>query len=215
MKNKKNIKLIIIGIIVLLLFVSISFILQTNINYFKQKLDLGIYGVIIYLLITIIATVLGPISALPLLPVAVFLWGWKNAALISVIGWTIGSTIAFIIARKYGIEIVKKFISIDKIRYYENFIPEKDIFLGIILIRMFLPVDLLSYLLGIFSKVKLLTYVLATFIGLIPFAIILSYVGSKPLEYQIISFIIGGIGFFLLYHRISKFIETKNIKYKI
>jgi uncharacterized membrane protein YdjX (TVP38/TMEM64 family) len=206
---KKDFKLIIGTIVTILLFIFISYILQTNMNYFEEKLNLGIYGIIIYFLITILATVLGPISALPLLPVAVFLWGWKYAAALSVIGWTLGSTIAFIIARKYGINIVKKFVSLEKIREYESFIPQKDIFLGIILIRMVLPVDLLSYLLGIFSRVKLSTYVLATFIGLIPFAIILSYIGSKPLEYQIISFIIGTVGFLFLYYRMSTYIKKR------
>jgi uncharacterized membrane protein YdjX (TVP38/TMEM64 family) len=155
------------GISVLVIFILVSYLLQTNMDFVKKNLDLGIFGVFLYVFITAFATVVAPISAIPLLPVAVFLWGWFYAGILSVIGWTIGSVIAFIIGRKFGIKIVRKFVSLDKINYYESFIPKKDLFLGIILIRIFLPVDLLSYLLGIFSKVSLRTYALATFIGVI------------------------------------------------
>lgn len=195
------------GILILIVFVLVSYLLQTNMNFIEENLDLGVFGVFLYVFITAFATVVAPISAIPLLPVAVFLWGWFYAGILSVIGWTIGSIIAFMVARKFGVKIVQKFVSLEKISYYENFIPKKDLFLGIVLIRIFLPVDLLSYLLGIFSKVSLKTYALATFIGVIPFAFILSYVGSLPMLYQLISLIIGGIGFLFLYYKFSKRIK--------
>ena len=202
MKNK-NLGML-AGILILIVFILVSYFLQTNMEFFEKNLDLGIFGIFLYVFITVFATVVAPISAIPLLPVAVFLWGWFYAAILSVIAWTIGSVIAFIIARKYGISIIKKFISLDKISYYESFIPKKDLFLGIILMRIFLPVDLLSYLLGIFSKVNLRTFTLATFIGVIPFAIILSYVGSLPILYQLVSLVFGGIVFLYLYYRFIK-----------
>lgn len=192
------------GILVLTIFILISYFLQMNLELIENNLDIGLLGIFLYIFITAFATVVAPISAIPLLPVAVILWGWANAAMFSIIGWTIGSVIAFIIARKYGVKIVKRFVSLEKIRYYEKFIPQKDLFIGIILIRIFLPVDLLSYLLGIFSKVNLKTYAVATFIGVTPFAFILSYVGSLPILYQALSFVIGGIAFLMLYYRFNK-----------
>jgi uncharacterized membrane protein YdjX (TVP38/TMEM64 family) len=195
------------GILILIVFVLVSYLLQTNMNFIEENLNLGLFGVFLYVFITAFATVVAPISAIPLLPVAVLLWGWFYAGILSIIGWTIGSVIAFLIGRKLGVKIVNRFVSLEKISYYESFIPKKDLFLGIILIRIFLPVDLLSYLLGIFSKVSLRTYALATFIGVIPFAFILSYVGSLPILYQVFSLVIGGIAFLFLYYKFSKRIK--------
>lgn len=204
MKIKNNLLEIFGVILILFLFILISYLLQTNLDFVKNNLDFGIYGILFYVLITIFSTVIAPVSAIPLLPVAVALWGWYNAAILSIIGWTIGSIIAFLIARKFGIKIVQKFIPIEKISYYESFIPKKDLFLGIILIRIILPVDILSYLLGIFSKVDLKTYTLATFIGVMPFAFILAYLGSLSILFQLVFLFIGGIFFIILYYKISK-----------
>ena len=70
--------------------------------------------------------------------------------------------------------------------------------------RMILPVDVLSYLLGLFSKVDLKTYTLATFIGVIPFAFILSYIGSLSFAYQLFSLFFGGIIFLILFYKFKK-----------
>ncbi len=210
---KNNTKTIISGIIVIVSFLLISYVLQSNIDVIKNYLDIGIWGIILYLLITTVATVLGPISALPILPVAVVLWGWKITALLSIVGWTIGSVIAFLLARRYGVRIIERFASMDKIRVYEAFIPKKDIFLGIILVRIFLPVDFLSYALGMVSTIRLSTYTLATFIGMIPFAIVLSYIGSVPITYQIISLSVGGLFFLVLYYKI--FLRIKRNKERV
>lgn len=213
--TKKKYLEIFFGILAISVFVLISYILQTNLSYFEERLDFGFLGILIYILIGIFATVFAPLSSLPLLPVAVFIWGWFLAGVFSVISWTIGSIIAFIIARKYGVKIVKKFISVEKIAYYEQFIPKKDLFISIILLRVFFPADIVSYVLGVFSKVDFKTYSLATFLGIISFAFILSYIGSFPTTYQIVSLIVGGVLFSILYYKISKRMKrtiSNNIK---
>ena len=53
------------------------------------------------------------------------------------------------------------------------------------MLRAIIPVDILSYALGLFSKVDFKTYALATMIGIIPFTVILSYLGTVPLWYQV------------------------------
>ena len=58
---------------------------------------------------------------------------------------------------------------------------------------MIIPVDILSYALGLFSKIKFWPYVIATFIGVIPVTFLLAYIGSVPFIYQILAFLIVGI----------------------
>ncbi|MAG79102.1 hypothetical protein CMI40_01875 [Candidatus Pacearchaeota archaeon] len=189
----QKIKAIIEISIIILLFISLSYIIQTNIDSIKEVVGDRYTSMFFYILITVVAVVIAPISATPLLPLASNLWGWLIAAILSIIGWTIGSLIAFVIARIYGLSIIKKFISIEKIRNIEKKIPDTNIFWSIVFLRMILPVDILSYTLGIFSKIKTRDYLLATIIGVAPFAFVFAYLGRMPLLYQVISFFIAMI----------------------
>ena len=58
---------------------------------------------------------------------------------------------------------------------------------------MVLPVDILSYALGLFTTIKTWKYILATFIGVIPFAFIFSYAGMVNIYYQIGAFVLAAL----------------------
>jgi len=181
-----------IGILlVIILFIFFSYIIQNNLGLIKEIIGNNFIGIFFYILITIIAIVIAPISSFPLVSVASNLWGWFYAGVFSIIGWTIGAFIAFIIARTYGISLVKKFIPLQKIYGLEKKIPKENLFLGIIFLRMVIPVDILSYALGLFSKIKTRDYLLATIIGVSPFAFIFAYLGRMPFYYQIFVFLLA------------------------
>lgn len=188
---KDKIKSILGILLVVLLFILASYLTQVYQSQLKTSLEFGIWGMVIYIIIGIIATVIAPISTLPLLPIATTLWGWVIAAILSIVGWTIGSVIAFYLARKYGVKLVSKITNINTLQKYENLVPTKHIFFSIIALRIVLPVDILSYLLGLFSKVPLSIYTLATIIGITPFAFILSYLGGLSITLQLVFLSIG------------------------
>lgn len=145
----------------------------------------------IYIAITALTTVVAPLSSLPLLPIATTIWGPIIAALTSVIGWVIGSIIIFGICRQYGVPFITRFVSIEKIEKIKNFLPGKDVFLSHIILRMLMPVDLLSYALSLFSSITFRVYIITTVIGVIPFAFVFAYGGMLPIELQIIGFLVG------------------------
>ena len=182
----------IIGIIIILVFFLLtSYLVQNNLEYIKNLIGNNPISVIIFVLILIIATVIAPINAVPLLPVASNVWGWFITGILSVIGWTIGALIAFSLARKYGVPLVKKFFSLKDIARFEKLIPEENIFWSIVFLRMAIPVDILSYVLGLFSHIKFRTYALATLIGIAPLAFLISYVGTLQIRYQILTFLVA------------------------
>ena len=182
----------IIGIIIILVFFLLtSYLVQSNLEYTKELIGKSSISVIIFVLILIIATVIAPINAVPLLPVASNVWGWFITGILSVIGWTIGALIAFSLARKYGVPLVKKFFSLKDIARFEKLIPEENIFWSIVFLRMAIPVDILSYVLGLFSHIKFRTYALATLIGIAPLAFLISYVGTLQIRYQILTFLVA------------------------
>lgn len=177
-------------LIILFLFIFSSYIVRTNIEFFNNLIGDNIYGILIYILITIIAVVIAPISMVPLIPVVSNVFGWILGAIFTFIGWILGAFIVFFICRKYGVDLIKKFVSLKNINKFESKIPKENLFWDIVLLRMIIPVDILSYALGLFSNVKFKTYAFATFIGIIPFTIIFSYLGTVPLWYQVSGIII-------------------------
>lgn len=174
------------------LFIGASFLAQRY-GYLLEGMASfkGPTGMLLYVLITIVAVVVAPISTFPLLPLAVSMWGSFFAALFSIIGWSIGAAIAFGLARRFGKPSIAKIVSLEKIQRIEKFIPERNIFASILLLRMAVPVDVLSYALGLFSSIPFKLYVVATIIGVAPFAFIFSYAVLIPLWLQALSFLLA------------------------
>jgi len=152
-----------------------------------------------YVIITAVAVVVAPVSTLPLIPVASVAWGWFIAGVLSILGWVLGSQIVFLLARRYGKPLVQKMVSLERLERYEKRLPEKNIFWTVVLLRMVVPVDVLSYAVGLFSEMKSRTYFLATILGVIPFAFIFAYTGTLSIGTQLIVYIEVAALVFLVY----------------
>lgn len=189
----KRIKGLIEIISIAIIFLIFSYIIQINLEYFENLVSNDLIGMLVYVLIEIASIVIAPVTTLPLVAVASNLWGWVLTGILNVIGWMIGAWIAFLIARKYGILVVKKFISIGKVHEIEKRVPKEHLFWSVVLFRVIIPIDILSYALGIFTKMSMRSYLLATLIGMIPFAFAWAYFGVIKFEYQVMLFFIAGI----------------------
>jgi uncharacterized membrane protein YdjX (TVP38/TMEM64 family) len=197
--KKKNFKKLKAGLnifFILFLFVLISFLVQTNSDYFYNLIGPGFLGILIYSLLNILAIVIAPLTVFPIVIIATSIWGWFLAGIITLISWTIGAIIAFVLARKYGIPLIRKFVPLNKLYKLESKILKYNKFFSIVFLRAIIPVDILSYALGLFTSIKFWTYTLATIIGMIPFIFIYTYFGSISFSYQI--FILSCLGIFYL-----------------
>lgn len=184
-------------IIISLLFIFALFVVAA---YFAQKyndtlvsLATGLgsgLGIVIYVAITIASVIVPPFSSAPLIPLAANTWGFFWAAIFSIIGWVLGSMAVFFTARVYGVPLVSRIVSLEKIHGIQNFVSPRHIFWSVVILRMVVPVDILSYALGIFSVLGWRSYLLATAIGVSPFAFAFAYLGTLPLFYQSIAFLV-------------------------
>lgn len=198
--DKKILRRIFALIIVAGVFVLASIIADRYENEISLLVkDGGVLGMITYVAITIIAVVVAPISILPLMPLASMLWGWPLAGVLSIIGWTIGAQIAFAIARQFERSFIEKIIPREKLKAIEGRIRKQQLFWSVVFLRMVIPVDVLSYALGLFSQINSTAYFFATLIGVTPFAFVFAYVGTIPTFYQIAVLIVGVIVLSLLY----------------
>lgn len=185
-------------LIIVVFFILSSYFVKENLGFFTGLIGNSFSGVLAYILITIIAIVIAPISMIPLIPIASNVFGWFYSAIFNIIGWFFGSIIVFWISRKYGMPLIKKFVSMDKLFKLESKIPKENMFFSIVILRMVTPVDVLSYALSLLSNIKFRTYALATFIGIIPFSFVFSYLGTVPIYYQLLGLIGVGLVVFLI-----------------
>lgn len=201
MKRSQIVQGILVGVLVLgALWVSIAF--EPELRTLSQSA--GLVGPIAYTLLTALAIVAAPISTLPLLPMASMLWGWIPAALLSVLGWTLGGTLAFLVGRAYGRPLVERFVSKERIAAFEAKIPEHRLFWSLIILRMITPVDVLSYALGIVARISLSLFIVTTALGTLPFALLFAYAGVLPLQLQLLAGVCGLTVLTLLWVRVLR-----------
>lgn len=183
----------IIGVTIFVLFFVAGIIIAREFSgEIVKYLDFGVVGMAVYVFAGIVATVIAPISTVSLISVAVVLWGPFTVAVLSITAWTIGAVIAFGIARRFGKPLVARFMDLRNIERYERALGGTYVFWDIVFLRMAVPVDVLSYAIGLFTSVKMSTYLAATVIGIMPFAFILSFAAQASLGFQI------GVAFLVL-----------------
>ena len=205
MKKYKHILIFVFLIVLMASFLFTVDISDVAALYIQQNYFLGS---LLYIFLLIISIVIAPFT-MPLFFVAGGIFGALAASIYNIIGWGVGAVVAFSVARFFKEPLLKHFISFNKIRVHEKKIPQDFEFLGVVLLRMVLPVDVLSYALGLFSSITFTRYILATIIGITPFAFAFAYGGSALIDGKYLMFltlaavalIALGIGFYILRDR--------------
>jgi uncharacterized membrane protein YdjX (TVP38/TMEM64 family) len=172
------------GVLLVLLVVLLAPLMVTDTLAYGTSLltaHRDIAGVL-YLAMMFVASVVAPIGATPLIPIVAPIIGPFATAVYSVIGWTVGAIVAFCIARYGGKPLLERFVNMERVYAYERMIPQRTQFLAIVLLRILVPVDFISYAIGLLSSVSLWQYSLATFIGVIPLSVILPYASTAALS---------------------------------
>ena len=164
----------------------------------RAELLRGPWGMAEYVAVTVAAVVVAPFSTLPLMPVAVKLWGPFTAALLSIAGWVAGAQIAFEFSRTLLRGVAARVVSMERADAYVGLLLGKRPFWTLLLLRLFLPVDVLSYAVGIFSVVSRSVYFWATLLGVAPFAFVFAYAAVLPISQQVLAlvaiFALTGLG---------------------
>lgn len=136
-----------------------------------------VLGALAFIGAMFIATVAAPIAVLPTVPLVALVLGPFATAVYSIIGWSLGAIVAFLIARHIARPVLERYLSLEDIARYERYIPEDAQFWWVVLLRVAIPVDILSYAIGLVSRMPLGKYVAATIIGVTPFSFVFSYLG--------------------------------------
>ena len=101
-----------------------------------------------------------------------------------------GSLVAFYIARRWGSPIVRKLTSMERVNRLRRYVPRHP-FWTVVVLRLVMPMDVISYVLGLFTNMSWASYGVATALGLTPSAFVLAYIGRMPRAYDFITLGIG------------------------
>lgn len=209
----KYIQYIVGAVLATLAFVAISEVSQSYSDILQNLTEqAGLIGIVSYIGIMIISIVVAPIGTGFLLPVAANSWGPVTAAIYSITGWTIGAMIAFFLAKKYGLKLVKNVKTVQRLRAIEKAIPRRNAFLAVVLLRIALPVDLLSYALGIFSSMGYGMFFWSTVIGISPFAFIVTYAATSSVTLRIVVSALGSLVMFVGVYYVFSYSKSRKIK---
>jgi len=199
MRNKTKLNIALTLAFVIISFIIVSYFVQTNLIFLSKLIkDNYILGLFIFTLVDILSIVVAPVTSIPLIPIVANTYGVLITTIFFSIGGVIGSLIAFWIGKRYGKDLVKKIISIEEAEEVSGAINKKNLFFSLILLRIVVPADVLSYTLGIFTNIKYGMYISTLIIGIIPGAFYFAYVGSLPWLYQLIGWVVGIIVLILI-----------------
>jgi uncharacterized membrane protein YdjX (TVP38/TMEM64 family) len=162
----------------------------------------SVLGAIVYFVFVAASVVLLPFSSLPLLPLAAHSYGVVLTALLSAAGWWAGCLLAFQIAR-FGRRYLERITSLQAVDRLEEKVPEDIGFGGIVVLRMILPVDVVSFALGLLRRLRFRTYAVASLVGILPFAFVWSYAGGEldAGRYLTFAFVVLGMAVVVLLAR--------------
>ena len=174
-------------ILLAIVFVAVSYLAHRYEPFISALVtNDGALSVVFFILLTATFVIFViPLDIAFLIPIGAQVWGPLPTAYMSIVGWTIGASVAFAIARRYGTPVVERLIGLERVRMIESRIPQTNLFLMVVFLRMLVSVDILSYALGLFSRMRWSSYILATAIGVSPFGFYFTYAATLPLWYEI------------------------------
>lgn len=139
--------------------------IQSFIDYIKS---FGSWGIVIYTVIQFIQVLLLIVPGGILTAAGAVIFGFWNSFIISWLSVTLGSMMVFIIARKLGKRVIRKFVKPDKYDRYIAFISDEKrlartyMAFALIMLFPFFPDDLVCLLAGV-TAMRFRTFSLITF----------------------------------------------------
>lgn len=146
----------------------------------------GPYAAFVFVLVQALQVVFAPIPGEVTGFVGGFLFGNVSGVILSTVGLTAGSILAFGIARVFGLKFVEKIVKKHYIDKFNFFVTHKGLYITFVffLIPGF-PKDSLCYLLGL-THMRLIDFILMNIFGRLPGTLMLTLQGSavKDGKYQ-------------------------------
>ena len=151
-----------------------------SVVFFSAYIEDSAFGAATFVLLAALSAMLSPFSSIPVVPIALVIWGPMLTSLMLLAGWLLGGMLAYGIGWKFGYPLVSSFIPHEKIDRWSKQLERKVSIFLVLAFRIMTPSET-GYIFGIL-KYPFWIYVLVTILSEIPFAFAISYAGSAILE---------------------------------
>lgn len=150
------------------------------VNFFSELvLRNELLAVVVFVLLSAVAALISPFTNIPLIPIAVVIWGTIPTAILLLGGWMLGDILAYFIGRDIGYPAVRYMVSSERFDRWVAVVREHTSFLMALLLRVALPAEL-GYAFGII-RYPMILYVLITFLAELPIALVAVYASEAAL----------------------------------
>lgn len=208
-KVKELIKPLLVTLAILAFGVWLSMYLKDDVA--QYVLMHPVWGTVAFVGLAALAVVFPSFTNMMFIPIGVSMFGPFYATLLCILGWWLGSVMAFAVGRYYEEYLVTKFPSFKNYLYVDQLVGDKNLFWKLIFLRATFPVDVLSYALALFSKrVSHKMNAVTTLIGITPFAFVFTYAGA--MMYRNIAWLMATLGIVFLCYCIITFINARKAK---
>ena len=161
---------------------------QDHQEFKKTISSFGAYAPLAYILLQVLQVVIAPIPGGPIEFLGGVLFGVKAGFIYSVIGLTLGSWLAFSLARIFEKVAVEKFVSEQTRKKFDYLVEHEGVILSFILFLIpGFPKDALCYILGL-TPMHLGIFLIISTIGRIPGTLIACLQGGKAFDHQYYTF---------------------------
>ncbi|WP_324664485.1 TVP38/TMEM64 family protein [Haloarcula sediminis] len=139
----------------------------------------GIFAPLVFILVQIAQVIFAPIPGQLLALAGGYLFGPVNGTIYSLLGVTVGSSIAFLLTKRYGRPLVERVLHEDVIAGFDGFIERVGLpgFIAFIIIPG-LPDDAVCFLAGL-TPWRFKTFLFAIVIGRFPAYVLTVYAGGE------------------------------------
>ncbi len=176
----------------------------------------GPYAPLAYILLQITQVVIAPIPGGAVEFLGGYLFGVKAGLVYSMVGLTLGSSLAFSLARIFEKIAVEKFVSAETRKKFDYLVEHEGVILSFVLFLLpGFPKDALCYILGL-TPMHFGIFLIISTLGRIPGTLMAILQGAKAFEHEYYTFgmLLGGsaliILIFYIYHE-----EIHNLVKKI
>jgi uncharacterized membrane protein YdjX (TVP38/TMEM64 family) len=138
-------------------------------------------GVVLFLCLSALSSMLSFFSSAALVPVGVFVWGTEKTAFLLWLGGVSGGSAGYWFARTLGRRVVKRLVPAAPFRRYETFFRTQAHWRTILLFRVALQSELPSYVLGVL-RYSFTRYFPMIVLAELPYVLLVVYLGDAFLK---------------------------------
>ena len=130
---------------------------------------------VIFTIILSASVIVSPFTIAPAVPFVAKILSPPVTFILTIVGWTIGSVVAYLVARYGGKDLISKVYPSNRLDHTKYAFSKSPGFFALLQTRLFSQLDNFSYFVGLYTQTSFARFLVVTIVGAFPAAFIFSY----------------------------------------